>query len=78
MPDLDFHVIASRCNNSVLFIKPDRRYEVLVRILNLLLLFPKVQVPYSNRFVVRGRVQILPIRMDRQAADPVVMASKCG
>ena len=78
MPDFHFHVIASGCYHSVLFIEPDGGNKVLMCVLNFLFLFSKVQVPYSNRLVIRGRIQIFAIGMDGQTADPVVVACKCG
>ena len=78
MPDFNFHVIAGRGNDSVFFIEPDGGNEVLVRALDFLFLFSEVQVPDSNCFVIRRWIQILAIGMNGQAADPVVVACKCG
>jgi hypothetical protein len=78
MPYLDFHIVARSGYHPVLFIKLQRGYEVLMCVLYFFLLFPKVQVPYPYRLVVRDRVQVLPVRMHRQGSNPVVMTRESG
>ncbi len=78
VPDLNFHIIPSGCNDGILAIKPDCRDEVLMCVLNFLFLFSEVQVPDPDGFIIRGRVQILAIGVDGETAYPVVVASESG
>lgn len=76
VPDLNFHIISSGGNDSILAIKPDCGDEVFMGVLNFLFLFSEVQVPDPDGFIVRGRVQILAIGVDGETAYPVVVASE--
>ena len=55
--------------------EPYSRDEVFVGF-DFLLFFPEVQIPHSQGFVIRGRIQILSSGMQGEPSDPVVVADK--
>jgi hypothetical protein len=78
VPDLNFHVIASARNDSILAIEPHCGNEVFMGVLYFLFFFSEVQVPDPDGLIVRGRVEVLAVGVDGQAADPVVVACESG
>jgi hypothetical protein len=51
---------------------------MFVRVLHPLFLFAISELPYADRFVVRGRVEILACGVETEGAHPVVVTSKSG
>lgn len=58
MPNLDDHIVSTRCDDSIFAVVLDTGDKMFMSIV-LLLLFARVEIPHSNRLVIRARVQIL-------------------
>ena len=64
VPDFNFHIVSGGGYECVFFIETNGGDEVVVGVLYFFFFLAEVQVPNSESFVVRGRVEVLAVRMD--------------
>lgn len=75
LPDFECHVVSSRGQQSVFVAELYCRHKVVMGI-EFLLFFAEVEVPDPDGLVIRGRVEVLPCRMESKTAYPVVVSDE--
>ena len=76
MPNFYLYIISRRRYDPILPTKLNSGYEVIMRIIHTFLLFTIIELPYTNRLVIRDRIKVLASGVEGQGAHPIIMTGE--